>query len=183
MKKLIIILSAVTLFVSCGDNKKTASENNSSSETTGSTSTETDDEKTGDFSFDGKSVTGKVTTQYFSSNKETSNFSVLCQHNEGDNSNPNFELLQTTFLTEKEATSNPALKLYHGSSLPSTDPEPGSVSVALSGVGNGLGDKEFTGSDKSTGSITVSNKTLIIKDLTLYNRDGAMKTVNAKIPF
>ena len=107
---------------------------------------------------------------------------MLCQHDES-NTSANFELLQTTFVTEKDATTNPNLKIYSGSMLPMTEPEPGIVTVSLSGVGSDLGDKQFTGSSKSTGGITVSDKTIIIKDLTLYNSEGAMKTVNAKIPF
>ncbi len=141
--------------------------------------------KTGTFSFDGKEVSGAVTTQYFGSNKEKANFSVLCQHNESDDPlNANFELLQVTFLNEKEATTHPALKIYtRGSSLPMTEPEPGIVAVSLSGVGSGLGQSEFTGSAKSTGSITVSNKTVTIKDLVLFTREGEKRTVNATLPY
>ncbi|MGJ7031751.1 hypothetical protein [Niabella hirudinis] len=140
--------------------------------------------KTGKFSFDGKEVSAEVTTQYFGSDKEKSNFSVLCQHNEGDAANPNFELLQVTFINEMDATANPALKIYDGGSmLPTTEPEPGIVSVALSGVGNGLGSKEFTGSGKSTGRIVVKNKTVELKDLVLFNADGEKKVVNAVLPF
>ncbi|WP_300596752.1 hypothetical protein [Niabella sp.] len=140
--------------------------------------------KTGKFSFDGKEVSAEVTTQYFGSDKEKSNFSLLCQHNEGDAANPNFELLQVTFLSEKDATTNPALKIYDGgSTLPMTEPEPGIVSVALTGVGSGLSSKEFTGSEKSTGSITVKNRTVEIKDLVLFNADGEKRVVNAVLPF
>ena len=182
MKKTIIVLAAITLLVSCGDKKKTTTESGTTTETSPSSSSESSDEKTGEFSFDGKSVTGKATTQYFGGDKEKSNFSVLCQHDESATS-ANFELLQITFLNEKDATTNSALKLYHGSQLPMTEPEAGSYTVALSGVGNGLGSEEFTGSDKSTGSLTVSDRTVIIKDLILYTRSGDKKTVNAKIPF
>ena len=83
----------------------------------------------------------------------------------------------------KKVVTNPNLKIYSGSMLPMTEPEPGIVTVSLSGVGSDLGDKPFVGSSKSTGSITISDRSLVIKDLTLYNSDGATKTVNAKIPF
>ncbi len=182
MKKTILVfVAATTLLISCGDKKKTTTDG-STTETSSSSSSESSDEKTGEFSFDGKSVTGKATTQYFGSDKEKSNFSVLCQHDESATS-ANFELLQAVFVNEKDATTNPNLKIYSGSMLPMTEPEPGIVAVALSGVGSDLGDKQFTGSSKSTGSITISNRTLTIKDLTLYDSDGKMKTVNAKIPF
>lgn len=139
-------------------------------------------EKTGEFSFDGKTVTGKVSTQHFG-NKETANFSVLCQHNEEGNTNANFELLQITFVNQK-ATGNPALKIYDGGSvLPMTEPDASTVAVSLSGVGSGLGDKEFTGTGKSAGSITVKNNTVYLESLTLYNRDGDKRTVTAKIPY
>lgn len=182
MKKTIIVFAAITFLISCGDKKKTTTDNSSTTETNTTISNDNDSEKTGDFSFDGKSVAGRVTTQYFSSDKEKSNFSVLCQHDESATS-ANFELLQTTFITEKDAITNPNLKIYSGSMLPMTEPEPGIVTVSLSGVGSDLGDKPFVGSSKSTGSITISDRSLVIKDLTLYNSDGASKTVNAKIPF
>jgi hypothetical protein len=183
MKQYFLILAtSMTLLSACGEKKKTeASTTPTSTESTTTTSSESSDEKTGEFSIDGTNVSGKVETQYFG-DKEKGNFSVLCQHNEGATS-ANFELLQATFVNEKDATTNPNLKIYSGSSLPMTEPEPGIVAVALSGVGGDLGDKEYTGTSKSTGSITISNKVLTIKDLTLYNSDGKMKTVNAKIPF
>jgi len=182
MKKQILILStAVALLTSCSDNKKTTSDA-STSETSNPTSNESSDEKTGEFSIDGKTVTGKSTTQYFGSDKEKSNFSVLCQHDESATS-ANFELLQITFVNEKDATTNSNLKLYSGSQLPMTEPEAGSYTVSLSGVGDGFKDQQFTGSDKSTGTVTVSDRTVIVKDLVLFTRDGDKKTVNAKIPF
>lgn len=143
-----------------------------------------EEDKTGEFSFDGKEVSGKIQTQYFG-DKEKGNFSVLCQHNESDDPmDANHELLQVIFLTEKDATGNPDLKIYdNGSSLPMTEPKPGIVAVSLSGVGNGFGDETFTGSEKSTGSIQVNNRTVIIKDLVLYTRSGDKRTVSAAIPF
>ncbi|MDZ4793751.1 MAG: hypothetical protein SGI83_05675 [Bacteroidota bacterium] len=181
-KSIFAIIAAATFFVSCGDKKKSDSgKSNISTETSTSSDIESRDEKSGKISIDEKTVTGRVTTQYFG-DKEKGNFSVLCQHNEGDASNPNFELLQVTFVNEKDAT-NSTLKLYSGSMLPMTEPEAGAVTVSLSGVGADMGDKPYTGSSKSTGSITVSDRTLIIKDMPLYDSDGKIKTVNAKIPF
>lgn len=184
MKKTMIILAAVTfLLAACGDKKKTTADSNSTNSTSTSAAEDSDDDgKTGEFSIDGRSVTGKASTQYFGSDKEKSNFSVLCQHDESATS-ANFELLQITFLNEKDATTNAALKLVDGPQLPMTEPEAGSYTVALSGVGNGFGDQQFTGSGKSTGTVTVSDRTVIIKDLVLFTRDGAKKTVSAKIPF
>ena len=181
MKKTIIVFAAITLLVSCGDKKKTTTDG-PATETSSSSSSESSDDKTGEFSIDGKSATGKASTQYFGSDKEKSNFSILCQHNESAAS-ANFELLQITFVNEKDATTNSALKLYDGSQLPMTEPEAGAYTVALSGVGDGFKDQQFTGSDKSTGSVTVSDRTVIVKDLVLFTRDGDKKTVNAKIPF
>ncbi len=182
MKKTILVLTAITLLISCGDKKKTTTDSGTTTETSSTSSNESSDDKTGEFSIDGKSVTGKVTTQYFSSDKEKSNFSVLCQHNESAAS-ANFELLQITFVNEKDANTNPALKLMDGPMLPMTEPEAGAYTVSLSGVGDGFKDQQFTGSDKSTGTLTVSDRTVIIKDLVLFTRDGDKKTVNAKISF
>jgi hypothetical protein len=182
MKKIIICATAAVLLFACGEKKKTeATTTSATTENTSTASNESSDEKTGEFSIDGATVTGKIETQYFG-DKEKGNFSVLCQHNESATS-ANFELLQATFVNEKDATSNPNLKIHNGSSLPMTEPEPGIVAVALSGVGGDLGDKQFTGNSKSIGSISISNRVLTIKDLTLYNSDGKMKTVNAKLPF
>ncbi len=181
MKKIFFCAAALCLLVACGDSKKKPS--NEASAQTDNTNTslgQNDDEKTGEFTIDGATVTGKVTTQYFG-DKEKGNFSVLCQHNEGATS-ANFELLQVTFVNEKDATSS-TLKIHDSGNLPMTEPEAGLVAVSLSGVGSDLGDKQFTGSGKSTGSITVSNRVLTIKDLTLYNSDGKMKTVSARIGF
>ncbi len=175
-----ILATSITLLSACGENKKKET-STASTENTSAAPSENNDEKSGEFSIDGTTIKGKAETQYFG-DKEKGNFSVLCQHNESAPS-ANFELLQATFVNEKDATTNSNLKIYSGSSLPMTEPEPGIVAVALSGVGSDLGDKQFTGTGKSTGSITVSNRVLTIKDLTLYNSDGKMKTVNAKIPF
>lgn len=141
--------------------------------------------KTGTFSFDGKEVSGRVETQHFGSDKTKANFSVLCQHNESDDSaNANFELLQVTFRNENDATTNPSLKIYDGGSqLPMTEPEPGIVAVSLSGVGSGLDKDEFTGNEKSTGTIRVSGKTVTIKDLVLFSSSGERKTINAMLPY
>jgi len=176
MKKTIIVIAAITLLVSCGDKKKTTTDG-----ATTETTNESSDDKTGEFSIDGKSVTGKATTQYFGSDKEKSNFSVLCQHDESATS-ANFELLQVTFVNEKDATSS-TLKLYEGGQLPMTEPEAGAYTVSLSGVGEGFKDEPFTGSSKSTGSVYVSNRTVIVKDLILFTSSGDKKTVSATIPF
>lgn len=140
-------------------------------------------DKEGTFSFDGKEVSAKVETQYFG-DKVKGNFSVLCQHEPSDDpTNADFELLQVTFINENDATTNTNLKIYKGGSvLPATEPVPGSVSVSLSGVGNGFTDKQFTGSSKSTGTISVSNKTLTLKDVVLFDTDGEKRTVNATMP-
>ena len=183
MKKSIFVLASIALLISCSDKKKTNSSNNASTESTTSTNNN-EDEKTGSFTFDGKTVTGNVSIQYFGSDKQKSNFSVLCKHNEGDITNPNFELLQITFNNEKEATEAPSLKIYQdGSQLPMTEPESGIVTVALSGVGNNMGDLQFTGSNNSTGSINVSNRTITITELSLFNSNGEKRVVSAKIPF
>lgn len=186
MKKIILpALISAALLCSCGDHtdKKVSDTVKEKAAEAGLTINDEED-NAGKFSFDGKEVSGKMQTQYFG-DREKDNFSVLCQHNESDDpANANFELLQVTFLNEKDATSNPNLKIYDGgSSLPMTAPEPGIVAVSLEGMGNGLDKKLFTGTGKSTGSITVSNRTVKIKDLKLFNSDGTSKTVQATLAF
>lgn len=180
---LLAILSVVTLISCAGSDDKAASNIAAAADDAGHTANK-EEEKTGNFSFDGKPVSGFVQTRYFG-DKNKDNFSVLCQHNESnDPSNANFELLQVTFVNEKEATTNPVLKIYSGgSSLPMTEPKPDVVAVSLTGVGNGLGSEEFTGSDKSTGSITVIDRTIEIKDLVLFTRSGNKKIISATLPF
>lgn len=186
MKRIMLpVLISSVLLLSCGNNteKKISDTVNEKAAEVGLTVNDEED-KIGNFSFDGKEVSGKIQTQYFG-NKETDNFSVLCQHNESDDpANANFERLQVIFLTEKDATTNPNLTIYNGgSSLPMTEPEPGIVAVSLEGEGSGLGKNVFTGRDKSTGSIKVNNRTIEIKDLVLYDMDGGKRTVNATLPF
>ena len=186
MKQTVIpMLVFSALLFSCGDTTDKKVEDTVAKEMAGSdmviSSTE---DKNGTFSFDGKEVSAKVETQYFG-DKTKGNFSVVCQHNESDNpANANFELLQVTFISEKDATTNTHLKIYEGgSSLPVTEPEPGIVAVSLTGVGNGFGSGEFTGNEKSTGSIAVANRTIIIKDLVLFTGSGEKRVVNATLRF
>jgi hypothetical protein len=78
-----------------------------------------------------------------------------------------------SLLTMKKKQRKPSLKIYQdGSQLPMTEPESGIVTVALSGVGNNMGDLQFTGSNNSTGSINVSNRTITITELSLFNSNG-----------
>lgn len=127
-----------------------------------------DKAKTAAFTVDGTAYKGKVTTQYFG-DKVTGQFSVLCQQDEP------FALLQAVFKNEKEAAGSlkPAGGFY--------SMEPGEAHIALSGTA--IGDKEYVTKSNSTGTITVSNKTLTIKDLKLFNSDNKEKVVNATIGY
>ncbi len=177
------VLFSITL-ISCSGSEEKKAETTVTDTVADTGSANSTGDKTGNFSFDGKTVTGDMSTQYFG-DKEKGNFSVLCQHNEdSDLSNPNFELLQITFVNEKDATTNHSLKIYKGgSSLPMTEPEPGIVAISLSGAGNGLGSNEFTGNEKSTGTIMVANRRIEIKDLSLFTKEGDKKVITASLPF
>ena len=169
MKKTIITCAvAVTLLISCGDNKKSSSDTVTSKETTSITDDESED-KSATFKVDGTEFKGRVSTQHFAG--EAGNFSVLCQQNEP------LVLLQAVFANEKEATANatykPAGSFYNVSA--------GDVNIALSG--SAVGDDRFNTSDESTGTISVDGKKLILKDLKLLNSDKQEKVVNATIPF
>ena len=50
MKKTIIILAAIILFISCGDKKKSTTDNGTSTETNTTSNSDGDSEKTGEFS-------------------------------------------------------------------------------------------------------------------------------------
>ncbi len=164
MKKTIITCAAaVTLLISCGDNKKSSSDTGTSKETTSITEEESED-KSATFKVDGTEFKGRVTTQQFANE----GFSVLCQQNEP------YALLQAVFTNEKEAngtaTFKPAESFY---SVPA-----GEVNIALSGE-----DEKFQTSDKSTGTISVDGKKLILKDLKLFNKAKKEKVLTATIPF
>lgn len=179
-KSIIAALLLLIFFTSCKNINKTTDE----AAALNSIKVDDDDTKTGAFSFDGKQVSGAVSTQYFG-DKVKGNFSVLCQHdNDGGVENPNFALLQITFLNESDAINNPSLKVFNGPTLAMSDPVPGLASITLSGRGNGLtSGKSFFGAGKTTGSISVSDRTITLKDITLYSREGGMKMVNATIKF
>jgi hypothetical protein len=164
-KTIITCAAAVILLISCGDNKKSSLDTNTSKETTSVTEDESED-KSATFKVDGTEFKGRVSTQHFGG--ESNNFSVLCQQNEP------FALLQAVFANEKEATGTATLKpaesFYNLSE---------GVSIALT-----LGDEKFNTTDKSTGIISVDGKKLILKDLKLFNTDNKKeKVLNTTIAF
>jgi hypothetical protein len=170
MKKTAIILTAaISLLTACGDKKKTTTGDNitNTKEEAGLTVNE-DEGKTGSFTVDGTSFNGRSSTQYFG-DKVSGQFSVLCQQDEP------FALLQAVFNNEKDAagTLKPASGSYSVA--------PGDANIALSGTA--IGDKEFVTRSGSTGSITVTDKTLILKDLKLFNSDNQEKIVSATISY
>lgn len=169
MKKTIIVFAVVMLFISCGDKKKTASGETTSTETKGLTVDESDDSKTANFTVDGASFAGKVSTQHFGG--ESGNFSVLCQQDEP------FALLQAVYANEKEATGSGELKASESAYNVGT----GDVNVALSGTA--IGEKEFKTTSASTGTISVDGKKLILKDLKLFDSDKKEKVVSGTIAF
>ncbi len=164
MKKTILTCAAaVTLLISCGDNKKSSSDTNTYKETTSITDNESED-KSATFKVDGTEFKGRVSTQQFAND----GFSVLCQQNEP------FALLQAVFANEKEATGTANFKpseSFYGVAA-------GDVNIALT-----LGDEKFNTTDKSTGIISVDGKKLILKDLKLFNSAKKEKVLTATIPF
>ncbi len=169
MKRNLLALSALLLLLAaCGDasSKRSAAQQETATAEPGVTSGE---EKTGSFTADGKMFTGAVSTQYFNDHK-SGPFSVLCQQDEP------FALLQITFSSEKDALNNASLK--PGDNF--THPDAGDVHVALTGIG----EKEFTTeAGASKGSISVSGRTVHLRDLQLFNRDKQSTTVTADISF
>ena len=121
--------------------------------------------KVGDASFE-----CEVSTQYFGSNKETDNFSVLCQQDEP------FALLQATFANESDAKSGHELKVKGGSYKVNS----GEFDLELSGMGS---DKLFKADSSSTGSLRVEGNKLIISNFKLFDSDKSEKIVSAEIGF
>lgn len=176
LKHFITISSIICLLAACNNDKATATTAAASSN---SVSIDNAQGNTGFFTANQTNYTGEVSTQYFGS-KEKGNFSVLCQQDTDDGK---FTLLQTTFLTEMDARENKQFTLYHQAILPMTAPAPGFVTVSLSGNGEELGATAYTGSSKSTGSITIKNHILRLKDVLLFNQEGKEQVINATIPF
>ena len=127
-----------------------------------------DEGKSASFTVDGTTYKGNVSTQYFG-DKVTGQFSVLCQQDEP------LALLQAVFKNEKEAAGN--LKAAEGF----YSMEPGEANIALSGTA--IGEKEFVTKTGSTGTISVSGRTMTIKDLKLFNADNQEKVVSATIGY
>ncbi len=164
-KTILTCAAALTLLISCGDNKKSSSDTGTSKETTSITDNESEN-KSATFKVDGTEFKGRVSTQQFGG--ESNNFSVLCQQNEP------YALLQAVFANEKEAngttTLKPAESFYNVSA---------GVNIALT-----LGDEKYNTSDKSTGTISVDGKKLILKDLKLFNSETKKeKVLTATLPF
>lgn len=161
MKKTILYFFVATTVV-------VSSCNNGSKESNTAGIQISDKENSASFTVDGATCKGKVSTQYFGSNKETDNFSVLCQQDEP------LTLLQATFANEKNATAS--LKPKGGSYKVNE----GEFGLTLTVAGS---DKEFNANDKSAGSLKVEGNKLIITDMKLFDRDGKEKVVSATIEF
>jgi hypothetical protein len=162
MKKTILYFFVATTFIATSCNSSSKESNTAGIQTS-------DKENTASFKVDGATFNGKVSTQYFGSNKETDNFSVLCQQDEP------FTLLQAVFANEKDAKSN-NLKPQGGS----YNVGAGQFGLSLSVTGS---DKEFIANEKSGGSLKVDGKKMTVTDMKLFDRDGKEKTVNAVIEF
>ena len=162
MKKSMIcaICATALFFTSCKDKKEIASDNGIEM---------SEGSKTGSFTVDGATFKGNVSTQFFGSNKDTDNFSVLCQQDEP------FTLLQCTFANRKDAES-PNL-VPRGQSY---KVDPGLFALSLSVTGS---DMEFVANERSGGSVKVEGNTLKISDVKLFDREGNSKTVSETIDF
>ncbi len=162
MKKIFFysITAVILLTTACNSGSKES--NTSGIETS-------DKEITATFTVDATDYKGKVSTQYFGSNKETDNFSVLCQQ-----SDP-LVLLQAVFANEKDAQSV-GLK-PNGSSY---NVGAGNFGLELTIAGE---PKMFIANPKSGGTVTVKRHKMIITNMKLFDQDGKEKTVSGTINF
>jgi hypothetical protein len=172
-KQTLVYLLGLSMLAACS-NHKSADAASSSSENSTAIDENTED-KTGSFTFDGTAYKGKITTQYFG-DKATGHFSVLCQQ---DFDNGNFVLFQIIFHNEAEATGSNSFKPDEDIiTIPA-----GVVNVAVSGSDNKVGAKQFHTISSSGGSISVSHKTITIKDLKLVNADNKEKMLSCELSF
>jgi hypothetical protein len=113
----------------------------------------------GNFTIDGKTYNGKVSTQTFT-NK---NFSVLCEWEDKSSSDYNkwkYELFQITFHNEAEATKGGTFKINSSQAINTS-----TGTVTLGGF-DGMAFL-FAENDKSS-TLTVSNKTIKINNVKVY---------------
>ena len=164
MKKAILyvmIATAITT-VSCNSNSAT--------ETATATIETTEKNNVASFTVDGENVKGKVSTQYFGSNKAADNFSVLCQQDEP------LVLLQATFANEKDAAKSGLIpKGFNGYKV-----NEGQYDLTLTPAG---GTESFVATDKTEGAIRVESNAVVINNMKLFNREGKEKVVNGTIKF
>ncbi len=111
----------------------------------------------------------KICTQYFGSNKETDNFSVVCQQDEP------LHILQMTFANEAEARSGTALNVKGGSYKVNS----GEYRLEYSSPDG----KQFVAKSESSGSLKVQNNKIYISDYKLYDSDKNERIIDAEIEF
>lgn len=111
----------------------------------------------------------KISTQYFGSNKETDNFSVVCQQDEP------LHILQMTFANEAEARSEKSLSVKGGSYKVNS----GEYSLEYSSPDG----KQFVAKSESSGSLKVQNNKIYISDYKLYDSDKNERIIDAEIEF
>ena len=121
------------------------------------------------FMVDGKEYFGKIETQYFGDEK-TGAFSVVCQQDDP------LVLLQITFANEADAGTEKNLKLTQNFMRL----ENGEVNISLSGTAMGALEYVSSGAEAD---VSIKDRTIIIKNLQLANRDAAIKTVNATLSY
>ena len=164
MKKSIIYIFVATTIIGSACNDKGSEEKNISGIET------SEKEKIISFTIDGETIKGKVSTQYFGSNKATDNFSVLCQQDDP------LVLLQATFANEKDAAkSGLTPKGFDGYKV-----NEGQYDLTLTPAG---GTETFVATDKTQGAIKVESNAVVINNMKLFNREGKEKVVNATIKF
>ncbi len=127
-----------------------------------------DTEVMASFNLDGVEHPCKLSTQYFGSNKETDNFSVLCQQDEP------FFLLQAVFANEKNVRSGAVLKSKGGSYK---------VGEGEFGLSVTEGSEEYSAKSAATGTLQFVNNELVIVGVELIRSEQSnTKIVSAKLP-
>lgn len=127
------------------------------------TGTGTDTGKTGTYTVNGTSYTGKTTIQTFTNG----NYSILCQQDEP------FQLLQVTFFNKAEAEAGGTIDVANYSASVKT----GTVEVTVDG---------FYGKSSGSRIINVTNKKIDISNLIISKLpDGAapLATINGNVNF
>jgi|GEM_PF-6273634 len=170
MKRKTYLILVLALFLAACGNSQTNTEKQTKKMAQEAVDGDKATDLTGIFSSEGKSYSGKVSTQIFPATKE---YSVLCQADDEKGT-----LMQATFKDETSARTEQTLKIVKGSIMHAS--EPNEVKIDF--------DLKYQSKDDKAGFAKVVKEGgkyyIVVSDAELSDADEKeKKTVSGKIPF